>query len=213
MSRQNPEEQAGKGQFLYTAGMIANLLTASVSTIRLLYRRNLLNPVKNVNKLLFFDAQDLYKARHLVSLIQHGYSPALISKRLEEYKRIFPDSDLSVLQLTAAPNGVDLLLNLNGSLRNIQGQPFLPLDPFIPDDSEELNTDSITAVEEPAADWNAESEEANEEDLSSTEKLEEKDADDFSGNDPDELEIQRNEICQKLFSSARSIFQFHQEDR
>lgn len=190
MNRSQPDEKGSESRFLYTPGMIADLLSVSVSTIRLLYRRNLLNPVKIVNKLLFFDATELYKARHIASLIQSGFSPAFIGKRMIEFGNIFPVDSFSILQLDVAPNKSDLLLNRDDCFHDYKGQKFFQFKSYISD--HEM----------------VETEEANRIDFS-----EGKGSTERSGSRTEDLSAQRDEICNHLIRSVHSGFQFSEEDQ
>ena len=69
---------------LYTPAMLADLLNVPIGIIRRWHRRGLIVPVREVNRLPYFDFQEVATARRLAQLLSAGASPAAIERKLEE---------------------------------------------------------------------------------------------------------------------------------
>ena len=69
---------------LYTPAMLADLLNVSIAIIRRWHRRGLIVPVRQVNRLPYFDFQEVATARRLAQLLEAGASPAAIEQKLEQ---------------------------------------------------------------------------------------------------------------------------------
>ena len=69
---------------LYTPSMLAQLLNVPISTIRRWHRRGLIHPIRQVQKLPYFDFQQIASARMIARLVSSGMSPDSIERQLAE---------------------------------------------------------------------------------------------------------------------------------
>ena len=94
---------------LYTPAMLAELLNVPVSIIRRWHRRRLIVPVREVQRLPYFDFQEVATARQLAELLAAGASPDAIERKLEELSRYVPDVERPLAQLSVIVQGQQLL--------------------------------------------------------------------------------------------------------
>ncbi len=107
---------------LYTPAMLADLLNVPVATIRRWHRRGLIVPAREVNRLPYFDFQEVATARRLAQLLAAGASPAAIEKKLAELSRYVPDVERPLAQLSVIVEGKQLLLRQGEGLIEPGGQ-------------------------------------------------------------------------------------------
>ncbi|MHB8969196.1 MAG: tetratricopeptide repeat protein [Pirellulaceae bacterium] len=119
---------------LYTPAMLAELLSVPISIIRRWHRRKLIVPVREVQRLPYFDFQEVATARQLAALLAAGASPDSIERKLEELSRFVPDVERPLAQLSVIVQGKQLLLRQGEGLIEPGGQ--LRIDFEALDDSE-----------------------------------------------------------------------------
>jgi hypothetical protein len=68
---------------LYTPSMLAELLHVPIASIRRWHRRGLIHPVRQVQKLPYFDFQEVASARMIARLVKSGATPSSIERQLE----------------------------------------------------------------------------------------------------------------------------------
>lgn len=107
---------------LYTPAMLADLLGVPVSVIRRWHRHGLIVPAREVRKLPYFDFQEVATARRLAELVAAGNSRAQIEKKLAALKRLMPDVDRPLAQLSILIEGKELLLRQGDGLIDAGGQ-------------------------------------------------------------------------------------------
>ena len=107
---------------LYTPAMLADLLGVPMSVIRRWHRRRLIVPVREVQRLPYFDFQEVSTARHLAQLVASGTSPEAIEKKLEQLARIVPEAERPLAQLGVIVEGRDVLLRQGEGLIESGGQ-------------------------------------------------------------------------------------------
>jgi tetratricopeptide (TPR) repeat protein len=107
---------------LYTPAMLAELLNVPVSIIRRWHRRALIVPVREVQRLPYFDFQEVATARQLAALLAAGASPAAIERKLAELSRYVPDVERPLAQLSVIVQGKQLLLRQGEGLIEPGGQ-------------------------------------------------------------------------------------------
>lgn len=113
---------------LHTPAMLAELLGVSVATIRRWHRRGLIVPAREVNRLPYFDFQEVATARQLASLVAAGVSPASIQKQLAELAHYVPGADRPLAQLSVIVEGKRLLLRQGEGLVEPSGQLRIDFD-------------------------------------------------------------------------------------
>jgi len=107
---------------LYTPAMLAELLGVSVAVVRRWARRGLIVPVREVNRLPYFDFQEVATARRLAELVAAGASTAAIEKKLAELARLVPEVERPLAQLSVIVEGKQLLLRQGEGLLETGGQ-------------------------------------------------------------------------------------------
>lgn len=111
----------------YTPQMLARLLDVSVATIRRWHRRGLIVPVHQVNKLPYFDFQEIASARRIARWIQNGQSPAAIERQLTTLAEAGGD-DRPLSQLSIIVHGRQVLLRAGQGLTSATGQLHFDFD-------------------------------------------------------------------------------------
>ncbi len=107
---------------LYTPAMLADLLDVSVSTIRSWQRRGLIRPERQINKLSYFDFQEITVAKQLAQLVAAGVSAKAIEKNLARLTSWLPDVSRPLAQLSVLVEGKQILLRQGGGLVDTDGQ-------------------------------------------------------------------------------------------
>lgn len=107
---------------LYTPAMLSELLSVPLSTIRRWHRRGLITPFRQVNRLAYFDYEEVASARHLAQLIAAGESPREIETKLGRLAEMFPSLQRPLSQLSIIIEGHSLLLRQGGGLVEPGGQ-------------------------------------------------------------------------------------------
>jgi tetratricopeptide (TPR) repeat protein len=107
---------------LYTPGMLAGLLGVSVAVIRRWRRRGLIRPAREVRRLEYYDFQEVTTARRLAELLASGVSPQRIEKQLAALRRVLPEVERPLAQLSVIVEGRDILLRQGDGLVDAAGQ-------------------------------------------------------------------------------------------
>ncbi len=106
---------------LYTLQMLARLLEVPVAAVRRWHRRGLISPVHQINKLPYFDFQEIASARRIARWIQNGQSPAAIERQLAEIAQTSGDHR-PLSQLSIIVQGQKVLLRAGEGLVTANGQ-------------------------------------------------------------------------------------------
>lgn len=107
---------------LYTPAMLADLLGVPVSVVRRWHRRGLIHPAREVQRLPYFDFQEVATARRLAELLSAGSSPAAIERKLAALSRYLPHVQRPLAQLSVIVQGKDILLREGDGLIEPGGQ-------------------------------------------------------------------------------------------
>lgn len=105
----------------YTPRMLARLLEVPVATVRRWHRRGLISPIHQINKLPYFDFQEIASARRIARWIQSGQSPAAIERQLARIAQASGD-DRPLSQLSIIVQGQKVLLRAGQGLSAANGQ-------------------------------------------------------------------------------------------
>lgn len=116
-----PQESDVDLSRLYTPQILAKLLDVPVATIRRWHRRGLINPVHQINKLPYFDFQEIASARRIARWIQSGQSPAAIERQLAVIAQTNGDQR-PLSQLSIIIEGQNVLLRAGEGLSAANGQ-------------------------------------------------------------------------------------------
>ena len=95
---------------LYTPAMLARLLDVSISSIRRWHRRGLIRPLRQVNRLPYFDFQEVASARRIAGWIASGASPQSVESKLSNLALLYPNLQHPLQQLTIIIEGREVLL-------------------------------------------------------------------------------------------------------
>lgn len=146
----NPAEEAVQG--LYTPAMLAELLAVPVATIRRWHRQGTLHAVKLVQRLPYFDFEEVGVARRLAQLLAAGCSLRMIDRRLAEISRLLPGVERPLADPRVVVEGRRLFLRLGDELAEPGGQLLFDFDQRQTDEDEPEPpaTIAITAVRRPA---------------------------------------------------------------
>lgn len=115
------EPEFDMGQ-LYTPAMLAGLLEIPIATIRRWHRRGLITPTRQVNKLVYFDFQEVASARRIARLIATGTTPQAIETKLSRLAGLYPNLERPLSQLSVIVQGRSLLLRQGEGLIEPGGQ-------------------------------------------------------------------------------------------
>ncbi len=107
---------------LYTPAMLAELLELPISTIRRWHRRGLITPIRQFNKLPYFDFQEIASARRIATLIASGATPTAIETKLSRLAGLYPNLERPLSQLSVIVQGRNVLLRKGGGLVEPGGQ-------------------------------------------------------------------------------------------
>ena len=107
---------------LYTPAMLADLLKVPVAVIRRWHRRGLIVPAREVQRLPYFDFQEVATARRLAELLAAGMTPRAIERKLAVLARCLPDVARPLAQLSVIVHGKDILLRQGDGLIEPGGQ-------------------------------------------------------------------------------------------
>lgn len=120
---------------LYTPAMLADLLKVPIRTVRRWHRLGLLQPVKEICRLPYFDFQELSAARRLASWLQTA-SAEQVEAQLAKLTSILPGARRSLSQLPIIRQGNDILLRQMSGLVDPNGQLRFDFDQWgSPDDA------------------------------------------------------------------------------
>jgi tetratricopeptide (TPR) repeat protein len=107
---------------LYTPAMLAELLDVPVRTVRRWCRAGLLQPVKEVLNLPYFDYTELAAARQLAKWGREGATVQSIQKQLAALADLAPSAGRPIQQLAITAEGKQLLMRHGSTLVESTGQ-------------------------------------------------------------------------------------------
>ena len=105
-----------------TMADVARVLGIPAPRLRRWLRMGLLQPTKTVHRFPFFDFQKVSDARKLCDLLSHGVKLAEIRHGMEQVHSCLPDRELPFSQLDMLQHDGQLLVRINGSLVELNGQ-------------------------------------------------------------------------------------------
>lgn len=124
---------------LYTPAMLAELLDVSVRTVRRWCRAGLIQPVKEVQSLPYFDYTELAAARQLAKWGKEGATVQSIQRQLTALAELAPAVGRPIQQLAITAEGKQLLMRHGSTLVESTGQ-----FRFSFDEAQEFSGDSPT---------------------------------------------------------------------
>jgi len=115
-------------QRLYTPALLASLLGLKRGTIRTWQLRGLLQPLREIRRLSYFDFQEVMTAKRLAEWQAAGASPAEMVRHYEALRRAFPHVERPLAQLPVVIQGKRLLLREAEGLVEPGGQKVFDFD-------------------------------------------------------------------------------------
>ena len=115
-----------------------------MAVVRRWHRRGLIQPVREVRRLPYFDFQEVATARQLAQMLAAGISPAAMERKLAELARYVPGAQRPLAQLSIIVRGSRLLLRQGDGLIGPGGQLFFDFDPPLPPN--ETKVDDTTSL-------------------------------------------------------------------
>jgi tetratricopeptide (TPR) repeat protein len=113
---------------LYTPAMLAELVHVPVAAVRRWHRRGALVATRHVQRLPYFDFQEVAVARRLAQLLRAGCSLRTIDRRLEELARRSPHLARPLADPAVVVEGRRLFLRRGDDLAEPGGQLLLDFD-------------------------------------------------------------------------------------
>jgi tetratricopeptide (TPR) repeat protein len=107
---------------VYTPAMLAKLLDVPITTIRRWHRRGLIIPVRQVNRLPYFDFQEVATARRIAGLVAGGALKSSIESKLSRLAQLYPNLHRPLSQLSVIVEGRHILLRKGEGLVEPGGQ-------------------------------------------------------------------------------------------
>lgn len=107
---------------LYTPAMLADLLGVSVRVVRRWHRTGLIQPIKEVMRLPYFDYQEVATARQLAQWLADGATVEGIRQQLAGLSHLVAADERPIQQLSIIAEGKHLLLRQGNGLVEATGQ-------------------------------------------------------------------------------------------
>jgi len=118
---------------LYTPAMLAELLDVPVGMVRRWHRKGFLVPARQVQRLPYFDFQEVAVARQLAELWRAGCSPRTIERKMVELADLLPHVARPLAELSVIVEGKQLLVRQENGLAEPGGQLRLDFSGVAPD--------------------------------------------------------------------------------
>jgi tetratricopeptide (TPR) repeat protein len=127
---------AGQGiARLYTPAMLAELLRVPIAAIRHWHRRGVLVAKREVQRLPYFDFEEVRVARKLAQLLASGANLSTIHRRLNELSRLLPEMPRPLADPAVVVEGRRLVVRRAGSFAEPSGQLLIDFDARRADES------------------------------------------------------------------------------
>ena len=129
---------------LYTPAMLCQLLNVPVHEIRRWERAGLINPVKKVYRLPYFDFEEVASARRLCELAASGVRADQIAASIERLHLLLPNVAHPIAQLEVLARGANgLVFRDESGLIETTGQRLFDFDPPVTDQDSDENPSTI----------------------------------------------------------------------
>ena len=130
-----------------TPAMLSSLLNLPVGMIRRWERLGLIQPVRQVHRLPYFDLQEVNNAQRLSELLESGASAEDIERALTKLGNVLRDTERSIAQLNIlVQNNRIVLRDEAGLLNPATGQRLLDFDPENPTDNDSSTAESVLPI-------------------------------------------------------------------
>jgi tetratricopeptide (TPR) repeat protein len=115
-------------QRLYTPAMLAQLLKLPISAIRHWHRRGILQAAREVQRLPYFDFEEVRLARKLAQLMAAGCSLSTVNRRLAELTRLLPEIQRPLADPAVVVEGRRVFIRRGENLAEPTGQLLIDFD-------------------------------------------------------------------------------------
>lgn len=141
------QERRDETQRLHTAAALSKLMNVPVGTIRKWAHMGLIQPVKRIHRLLYFDFQEVSDARRIAEFLDAGVPQDEIRQGLESLHRVLPNIERPLAQLQKLANSAHLAYrNAKGLFEPGTGQQLFDFE------SETEPAETVHKLPAPAAD-------------------------------------------------------------
>lgn len=146
---------------LYTTAMLAELTSVGLGTIRKWQRLGLLQPVRKIGQLFYFDLDALLAANRIKAFAAAGTSVEKLRDMVEKFSADHPDEEPVLPRLRLAGDGKTILFPKDGDFLDKRGQRFFEWaiqdEPGEADEADEADEAELSAPAESAVDSLSES--------------------------------------------------------
>ena len=123
LARLGDPDRQGETRRLYTIAQLSRILGVPTAAIRTWIRADLIQPIRVVKRLCYFEFGQVASARRLRELADSGVTPARIRKSLERIEGWIPGTAPALAQLEVIERGGPVLVRLeDGRLAETNGQ-------------------------------------------------------------------------------------------
>lgn len=123
------ERAAADDERFYTAHQLSRILGVPPLALRRWVRMGLLEPVKTVNRLDYFDYRQVTTAKAIHEMTARGVTPRRIRQSLTKLRTWFPDAETALQRLRSFDDSGDLVVELPaGQTADLSGQLRLDFD-------------------------------------------------------------------------------------
>ncbi len=106
----------------YTPAMLADLVGVPIAVVRRWLRLGLLTPARQVRRLAYFDFEEVAVGKRLAELGAAGLSPKAIARQVEALRRLWPNMERPLTELSVVAEGKRLLVRQEDRLVDPRGQ-------------------------------------------------------------------------------------------
>lgn len=122
--------ESGHGvERLYTLAMLADLVRAPIAAVRQWHRRGAIHAKREVQRLPYFDFEEVGVARKLAQLLDAGCSIAAINRKFDRLSRLLPGVERPLADPTVVVEGRCLYVRRGDGLAEPGGQLLIDFDP------------------------------------------------------------------------------------
>lgn len=139
--------ESGQGiERLYTPAMLAELVHVPIAAIRQWHRRGAIVANREVQRLPYFDFEEVRVARKLAQLLQAGCSVAAVNRKLESLTRLLPEVVRPLADPAVVVEGRRLFIRRSEGLSEPTGQLLIDFDAAKPQAEGGASDDGPVAI-------------------------------------------------------------------
>lgn len=131
---------------LYTPAMLASLVRAPITAVRQWHRQGALRAAREVQRLPYFDFEEVCVARKLAGLLAAGCSFSVVNRKLGELARLLPDVARPLADPDIVVEGCGLYVRRGEGLAEPSGQLLIDFSGPRPEPTDRAAADEPVAV-------------------------------------------------------------------